>query len=98
GDGTTGAGTVTGAGPTLTVTGSHTYAADLARAVSVTIKDEGGATATATTTAQAGYLQVNLVSDQAGSALITDPNLVNPWGVAFLPTGPFWIADNGSNV
>jgi uncharacterized protein (TIGR03118 family) len=27
-----------------------------------------------------------------------DPNLVNPWGLAFNPAGPIWIADNGMGV
>jgi uncharacterized protein (TIGR03118 family) len=41
----------------------------------------------------------NLVSDIPGTAQITDPNLVNPWGIALSPTsGPFWVADNGSDV
>ena len=44
------------------------------------------------------YLQTNLVSDQAGMAAHTDPNLINPWGIAFAPDGPFWVADNGSGV
>jgi uncharacterized protein (TIGR03118 family) len=99
GDGTSpSAGTVSVSGHQFSVSGSHTYAADGEHAVTVTIKDQGGSTATSSTTAQSGYLQVNLVSDQAGNALITDPNLVNPWGVADAPTGPFWIADNNSNV
>src|SRR5439155_26937257 len=45
-----------------------------------------------------GYARVNLASDVPGLARVTDPNLVNPWGVAFSPTGPFWFADNGSGV
>ena len=44
------------------------------------------------------YKQVNLVSDIAGLAAVTDPNLVNPWGVAFSPTSPFWVSDNGTGV
>ena len=44
------------------------------------------------------YTRVNLVSDIAGVARFTDPNLVNPWGLAFSPTSPFWVADNGSGV
>jgi uncharacterized protein (TIGR03118 family) len=40
--------------------------------------------------------QTNLVSDMAGLAPNTDPNLVNPWGIAFAPGGPFWISDNGT--
>jgi uncharacterized protein (TIGR03118 family) len=45
-----------------------------------------------------GFAQVNLASDVPGLARVTDPNLVNPWGAAFSPTGPFWLADNGSGV
>src|SRR5712691_210958 len=44
------------------------------------------------------YTRVNLVSDIAGVARVTDPNLVNPWGLAFSPTGPFWLGDNGRGV
>ncbi|MDX6307105.1 MAG: hypothetical protein QOI06_151 [Nocardioidaceae bacterium] len=44
------------------------------------------------------YDQVNLVSDVAGNAQITDPNLVNPWGLSFSPTSPMWVSDNGTNV
>jgi uncharacterized protein (TIGR03118 family) len=44
------------------------------------------------------FTQINLASDVPGWARVTDPDLVNPWGVAFSPTGPFWFADNGSSV
>ena len=44
------------------------------------------------------YKQVNLVSDIEGLAAVTDPNLVNPWGVAFSSTSPFWVSDNGTGV
>jgi uncharacterized protein (TIGR03118 family) len=44
------------------------------------------------------YQQTNLVSDIPGVAKNTDPNLVNPWGIAFNSTGPVWIADNGTGV
>ena len=44
------------------------------------------------------YDQVNLVSDLPGKAQITDPNLVNPWGLSFSPTSPLWVSDNGTNV
>src|SRR5258708_26472024 len=46
----------------------------------------------------AGFAQVNLASDVPGLARVTDPNLVNPWGVTFSPTGPFWLANNGPGV
>ena len=42
------------------------------------------------------FVQHNLVSDIPGLADQTDPNLVNPWGIAFSATGPFWIANNHS--
>ena len=45
-----------------------------------------------------GYLQTNLVSDLPGLARVTDPNLVNPWGLSAAPTGPFWVSDNGTGV
>jgi uncharacterized protein (TIGR03118 family) len=44
------------------------------------------------------YRQVNLVSDLPGVAAITDPNLVNPWGMAASPTSPLWVSDNGTDV
>ena len=43
------------------------------------------------------YVQTNLVSDIPGLAMATDPHLVNPWGVSFLPGSPFWISDQGDN-
>jgi uncharacterized protein (TIGR03118 family) len=46
----------------------------------------------------AGYIQTNLVSDGNIPANFTDTNLVNPWGIAFSPTSPFWIADNGTGL
>src|SRR5437762_6922757 len=43
------------------------------------------------------YRQTNLVSDLPGLAELTDPDLVNPWGLAAGPTSPAWVADNGTN-
>jgi uncharacterized protein (TIGR03118 family) len=45
-----------------------------------------------------GFLQTNLISDVSGLAAFTDPNLVNPWGISFSPTGPFWISAQGAGV
>jgi uncharacterized protein (TIGR03118 family) len=45
---------------------------------------------------QAQYQVTNLVSNQAKTAKTTDPLLVNAWGLAYGPGGPFWISDNGS--
>jgi uncharacterized protein (TIGR03118 family) len=44
------------------------------------------------------FTQHNLVSDGAIPADHFDPNLVNAWGIAFNPTGPVWVADNGTGV
>ena len=48
--------------------------------------------------AQTGYNQTNLVSNIPGLAVVTDPNLVNPWGMASSATSPWWIADNGTGL
>src|SRR5580700_533817 len=47
---------------------------------------------------QTGYFQTNLVSNTAGAAKTTDPQLLNPWGISVLPGQDFWIADNNSGV
>jgi uncharacterized protein (TIGR03118 family) len=39
-----------------------------------------------------------LTSDIASVATNTDPNLVNPWGMSFSPSGPWWISDNGTGL
>ena len=44
------------------------------------------------------YAQTNLVSDIPGVAAVTDPNLVNPWGVSSSATSPFWVSDNGNGL
>jgi uncharacterized protein (TIGR03118 family) len=44
------------------------------------------------------YLQTNLVSDIAGMAQLTDPSLVNPWGVSFSTTSPFWVSNQGTST
>jgi len=48
--------------------------------------------------AQNAFIRHNLVSDIPGLADVTDTNLVNPWGLSFSATSPFWIADNGSGL
>lgn len=45
-----------------------------------------------------GFQQTNLVSDVAGNAAHTDPSLINPWGIAFMPGQSFFIADNKSGA
>ena len=47
---------------------------------------------------QAGYSQTNLVSNAAGVATTTDPQLLNPWGISILAGQDFWIANNNSGT
>jgi uncharacterized protein (TIGR03118 family) len=48
--------------------------------------------------AGSAYRQANFVSDIAGFAFVQDPLLVNPWGIAFRGTSPFWVANNGTST
>jgi uncharacterized protein (TIGR03118 family) len=47
---------------------------------------------------RADYLETNLISNEAGVAPITDPNLIDPWGVAFSGTSPLWVSNQGSST
>src|ERR1700726_77431 len=47
---------------------------------------------------QVGYSQTNLVSNTAGVATTTDSQLLNPWGISFIPGSDFWIANNNSGT
>jgi len=50
--------------------------------------------------------QTNLVTDNQEAlanlgfapAAFVDPNLINPWGMSFVGTSPFWVSDQGTNV
>src|SRR3954467_8265762 len=44
------------------------------------------------------YTQRDLVADVPGAAELADSSLVNAWGLAFGPTTPAWVADNGTDV
>jgi uncharacterized protein (TIGR03118 family) len=44
------------------------------------------------------YKQTNLVSDMPGVAAVTDPNLVNAWGLSRSSGSPWWISDNGPGL
>jgi hypothetical protein len=44
------------------------------------------------------YTQTNLVANTAGVAPVTDPQLVNPWGISRSSSSPWWISDNGTGV
>jgi uncharacterized protein (TIGR03118 family) len=44
------------------------------------------------------YTQVNLVANTSGIAPVTDPNLVNPWGLSRMSGSPWWVSDNGTGL
>jgi uncharacterized protein (TIGR03118 family) len=50
-----------------------------------------------------GFRQINLVSDRPGMARLTDPDLVNAWGLSAspgtdaAPGSPLWVSDNGTD-
>src|SRR4029077_14517533 len=44
------------------------------------------------------FLQTNLVSDGSVPAFLTDPDLVNPWGIGQSPSSPFWVSDNKTGL
>src|SRR3954454_362434 len=48
--------------------------------------------------AEAEYIQTNLVSNIKDLATITDPLLINPWGISRSPTSPFWTSNQGTNT
>lgn len=56
------------------------------------------ASSAASALAGTAYVQTNIVSDGATPASVTDMNLKNPWGLAFGPNTPFWVANNGTGT
>jgi uncharacterized protein (TIGR03118 family) len=48
--------------------------------------------------AQADFLQTDLVSDIQGLAALTDPELVNPWGMSHNAASPIWTSNQGTNT
>jgi uncharacterized protein (TIGR03118 family) len=49
--------------------------------------------------AAGGFFQVHpKVADTEGAAPVTDPDLVNPWGIAQGSGGPIWTANNHSST
>jgi uncharacterized protein (TIGR03118 family) len=54
--------------------------------------------ATLTVNAPSAFSMSSLVSDGAVTAVTTDANLVNPWGIVFAPGAPVWIANNATDT
>ena len=57
-----------------------------------------GAFCAGTGQALADYIQTDLVSSIPGLATITDPMLLNPWGISRSPTSPFWTSNQGTST
>jgi uncharacterized protein (TIGR03118 family) len=54
---------------------------------------------TLTVNPASGYSATRLLAGSAGAgALASDANLRNPWGIAFAPGKPAWVANNGSET
>jgi uncharacterized protein (TIGR03118 family) len=48
--------------------------------------------------AKAQFKGIALDSNVTGHGAHIDPNLVNAWGIAFAPTGAFWVSDEGTGL
>lgn len=68
------------------------------RLVAVALALTGAAAPLAFADNDNAYQSHNLVSDGFLPADHVDQNLVNAWGIAFNPTGPVWVANNGSGT
>jgi uncharacterized protein (TIGR03118 family) len=42
------------------------------------------------------YTQTNLVSNESGVAPVTDPQLINPWGISRGSGSPWWVSDKAT--
>lgn len=44
------------------------------------------------------YTQTDLVSNTAGVAPVTDPQLINPWGLSRTSGSPWWVSDQATGL
>ena len=44
------------------------------------------------------YTQTNLVSSESGVAPVTDPQLINPWGISRGSGSPWWVSDQRTGL
>jgi uncharacterized protein (TIGR03118 family) len=84
-----------------TAPGSETYTLTCA---GMSASSYGGGTSssaksvTLTVNAATAFVAKNLVADTATGTVTVDANLVNPWGIAFGPGRPVWVANNHSET
>jgi uncharacterized protein (TIGR03118 family) len=50
--------------------------------------------------AATNFVLTNLIADTAGTAAVTDPNLVGTWGISASASSPFWVSNaaNGTST
>jgi hypothetical protein len=78
--------------------GQRVAARGLAAAVAAALVLTFASPATASPSRRIPHVtEVDQVSNVAGAARVHDPDAVNSWGLALSPTGPLWVADNGSD-
>src|SRR5712692_2266223 len=53
---------------------------------------------TASLFAATNFTMTPLISDQAGVAAVTDPNLVGTWGISATAASPFWVSNTGNGT
>jgi uncharacterized protein (TIGR03118 family) len=85
--------------------GTATVTPTAAGTLSYMLSCSGGAYSASTTKtvtlmvdAVTAFSQTDLVSNGTVMAATTDADLVNPWGLALAPTGPMWVANNGTQT
>lgn len=91
---------------TLPASGSQSVTPGASGAVNFALTCSGGTfsgsttqSATLTVAAPSPFSTTMLVADTAaGGALTTDAKLVNPWGIAFGPATPVWVANNATGT
>jgi hypothetical protein len=44
------------------------------------------------------YTQTNLVSNASGVAPVTDPQLINPWGLSRGSGSPWWVSEQRNGL
>jgi uncharacterized protein (TIGR03118 family) len=71
---------------------------DQARIPSIVLAIVAAIASAAPGTAAAQLSVRNLVTDDptVNTGQITDPGLVNAWGLSYAPTSPFWVSSNGT--
>jgi len=71
---------------------------DQARVPSIVLAVVAAVAIAAPRTAAGQFSVSNLVTDDptVHAAQITDPGLVNAWGMSYAPTSPFWVSSNGT--